>query len=84
MANIVIYTTQTCPYCVKAKMLLQKKGADYEEIDATDPEIRDDMIQKAGGMRTVPQIFIGGKHIGGSDDLYALDSKGKLDELLAG
>ena len=63
-------------------MLLQKKGAEYKEIDASDEKVRDDMIQKAGGKRTVPQIFIGGKHIGGCDDLYALESKGELDKLL--
>ena len=83
MANVVIYTTQVCPYCVRAKMLLQKKGAQYDEIDASDPSIREELIKKAGGQRTVPQIFIGDKHIGGCDDLYALDGKGELDALLA-
>lgn len=84
MSKVVIYTTKTCPYCVRAKMLLEKKGAKYEEIDATESDVREDMIKKAGGMRTVPQIFIGDKHVGGSDDLYELDSKGELDALLAG
>jgi glutaredoxin 3 len=82
MPPITIYTTKVCPYCVRAKDLLKKKGASYNEIDATDPYVRETMIQKAGGKRTVPQIFIGDKHIGGCDDLYALDSKGELDALL--
>lgn len=82
MAEVIIYTTKTCPYCVKAKMLLEKKRAKYQEIDASDDKVRADMVEKAGGMRTVPQIFIGGKHIGGCDDLYALDGKGGLDALL--
>lgn len=82
MAEVIIYTTKTCPYCVKAKMLLQKKGASYQEIDASDDKVREDMIQKAGGRRTVPQIFINGKHVGGSDDLYELESKGELDAML--
>ncbi len=81
-ANVIIYTTKTCPYCVKAKMLLDKKGAKYSEIDASDSKIRENLIQKAGGMRTVPQIFINNKHIGGCDNLYELDSKGELDKLL--
>jgi glutaredoxin 3 len=82
MAKITIYTTKTCPYCVKAKMLLAKKKAEYQEIDASDDKIRDEMIVKASGKRTVPQIFIDDKHIGGCDDLYALESKGELDKLL--
>ena len=82
MAQITIYTTHTCPYCVKAKMLFAKKNVTYTEIDASDDKVRDDMIVKAGGKRTVPQIFIDGKHIGGCDDLYALESKGELDGLL--
>ena len=82
MAEIIIYTTKVCPYCVKAKMLLQKKNAKYQETDASDDKVREDMIVKAGGKRTVPQIFINGKHIGGCDDLYALESKGELDSLL--
>lgn len=82
MAEILIYTTKTCPYCVKAKMLFKKKDAKYKEIDASDDKIREDMIQKSSGKRTVPQIFINGKHIGGCDDLYALESKGELDNLL--
>ena len=83
MAQVIIYTTKTCPYCVKAKMLLQKKDAKYQEIDASSDKIREELIQKSGGKRTVPQIFINDKHIGGCDDLYALDSNGELDKLLA-
>ncbi len=63
-------------------MLLQKKKAGYQEIDASDEKIREDMIKKSGGKRTVPQIFINGTHVGGSDDLYALESNGELDKLL--
>jgi glutaredoxin 3 len=84
MPEILIYTTDYCPYCVRAKALLQKKGAKFEEIDAADDAVRAEMITKAGGKRTVPQIFIGGQHVGGCDDLYALDSAGKLDGLLNG
>lgn len=85
MAEIVIYTTPVCPYCVRAKSLLKQKGVtQIKEIDVSgSDEIRQDMMQKAGGRRTVPQIFINGQHIGGSDDLYALDRAGKLDALLA-
>ncbi len=82
MAEILIYTTKTCPYCVRAKMLFDKKGVSYKELDASDEKIREDMIQKTGGKRTVPQIFINGRYIGGSDDLYALESKNELDTLL--
>ena len=81
---IEIYTTAVCPYCVRAKQLLQQKGMTYTEIDATDGEVRARMMDKAGGRKTVPQIFIGGQHIGGCDDLYALDGAGKLDALLRG
>ena len=79
-----MYTTPVCPYCVRAKALLKRKGIEnITEIDVSQsPEIRDDMTRKAGGKRTVPQIFIDGKHIGGCDDLYALDSEGTLDGLL--
>lgn len=83
MSDIIIYTTNVCPYCVKAKMLLQKKGAQYQEIDVQDDAVRQDMIEKAGGKRTVPQIFIKGQHVGGCDDLYDLEQKGELDALLA-
>lgn len=82
--EIIMYTTPVCPYCVRAKGLFKRKGIEHiTEIDVSrDPAIREDMMQKAGGRRTVPQIFIGGKHIGGCDDLYALDAAGGLDPLL--
>lgn len=84
MRPVEIYTTPFCPYCHAAKRLLQKKGADYTEIDVSrDPELRAKMTQRANGRRTVPQIFIGGHHVGGSDDLHALDYAGKLDPMLA-
>lgn len=83
MAKVEIYSTKTCPYCVKAKVLLDKKGAAYTEIDVTnDDQARMDLIKKANGIRTVPQIFIDDAHIGGCDDLYDLDRNGKLDPLL--
>lgn len=85
MARIEIYTTPTCPYCIAAKALLTKKGAVFTEINvAGDPEGRRAMSARAGGRTTVPQIFIDGRHIGGSDDLHALDADGGLDPLLAG
>jgi glutaredoxin 3 len=83
MADITIYTTTYCPYCVRAKDLLKRKGHSFTEINAEDDKAREEMVAKAGGRRTVPQIFIGGNHIGGCDDLYALDREGKLDPLLA-
>jgi glutaredoxin 3 len=80
MADIEIFTTQVCPYCVRAKRLFDKKGVSYREIDvSTDAELRESMTARAGGRRSVPQIFIDGEHIGGCDDLYALDAKGGLD-----
>lgn len=83
MAKVQIYSTPVCPYCVRAKSLLKQKGQDYEEIDISiNPQIRDEMMSKSGGRRSVPQIFIDGKHIGGFDDLNALDQKGELDPLL--
>lgn len=82
MAEVIIYTTRICPYCVRAKELIRKKGYDYREIDVSDDEERRKMMEKSGGRRTVPQIFIGDRHIGGCDDLYALDAKGGLDALL--
>jgi glutaredoxin 3 len=85
MPPIDIYTTRYCPYCTAAKALLKKKGAAYNEIDVSgDWEQREAMIERANGQMTVPQIFIGGTHVGGSDDLYALERAGKLDPLLAG
>lgn len=84
MPQITLYTTTYCPYCVKAKNLLKRKGvADITEIDVTtDDALREEMMQKSGGRKTVPQIFIGEKHVGGCDDLHALDAKGELDALL--
>jgi glutaredoxin 3 len=84
MANIEIYTSPFCGYCSRAKHLLRDKGAAFTEIDVTaDNARRTEMVGRANGRRTVPQIFIDGQHIGGCDDLYALDSEGKLDPLLA-
>lgn len=84
MANITVYTTRYCPYCHMAKELLRKKGARFEEIDVGERrELRAEMTQKAGGRSTVPQIWIGETHVGGCDDLYALERAGKLDTLLA-
>lgn len=82
MKNITIYTTKICPYCVRAKSLMDRKGLKYEEINVESQDMRDKMIEKAGGARTVPQIFIGDMHVGGSDDLYQLEKDGKLDEIL--
>ena len=84
MKTVRIYTTPICPYCVRAKSLLSKKGASFEEIDVMmDPDARREMEDKSGGARTVPQIFIGDTHVGGCDDLHALEREGKLDALLA-
>ena len=85
MQKVVMYTTPICPYCVRAKRLLTQKNVKYEEIDVSrDPQLRAFMVQKAGGMMTVPQIFIGETHVGGSDELHALERAGKLDALLNG
>jgi glutaredoxin 3 len=85
MAEITLYTKSWCPYCASAKRLLTQKGASFTEIDIeAKPEKRAEMIGKAGGRTTVPQIFINGRHIGGSDDLHALDHQGQLDPLLQG
>lgn len=84
MARVEIYTTQFCPFCVRAKSLLKQKGVHFEEIDVgDDPKLRAAMIERAGGRRTVPEIFINGRIIGGYDDLKALDDAGGLDPLLA-
>ena len=84
MKPVTIYTTGLCPYCHMAKSLLSKKGVNYAEIDVTyAPDKRSEMTARAGGRRTVPQIFIGDTHVGGSDDLHALERAGKLDGLLA-
>ena len=83
MVKIDIYTTMMCPYCYRAKKLLSQHGADFNEIDVmADQDRRREMIERAGGRRTVPQIFVDGKHIGGCEDLYALDAAGKLAPLL--
>ena len=83
MPKVEIYTTSSCPYCVKAKTLLVKKNASFEEIDVSnDADLRQAMTEKAGGRTSVPQIFIDGRHIGGCDNLYALDKAGELDKLL--
>jgi glutaredoxin 3 len=85
MQKVTIYTTSLCPYCVMAKRLLKNKGADYEEIDVgRRADLRAEMTEKAGGRYTVPQIWIGDTHVGGCDDLYALEDAGRLDALLAG
>jgi glutaredoxin 3 len=84
MPAVELYTTPYCPYCIAAKELLRRKGVDFKDIDvAGKPELRAEMMARAGGRHTVPQIFIGATHVGGCDDLYALDDAGKLDPLLA-
>jgi glutaredoxin 3 len=83
MASVVIYTTPICPYCVRAKQLLSRKGVSYEEIDVSrDTGLRQELMTRTR-QRTVPQIFIGEHHVGGCDELYALDRAGGLDPLLA-
>jgi glutaredoxin 3 len=83
MAQITIYTTRLCPYCFAAKRLLAEKGAAFEEIDVTfDAQTRRAMAERAGGRRSVPQIFIGEVHVGGCDDLHDLNESGGLDPLL--
>ena len=84
MPKVTIYTTPFCPYCHSAKALLKRKNVQFSEIDVSyDPQERQRMVDKAQGRRTVPQIFIGETHVGGSDELHALDRQGKLDPLLA-
>ncbi|MDR5652619.1 glutaredoxin 3 [Ruixingdingia sedimenti] len=84
MKPVEIYTTPFCGYCHAAKRLLTRKGVAFTEIDVSaDPGLRTAMVQRAHGRRTVPQIFVGDVHVGGSDDLHALDATGKLDPLLA-
>lgn len=85
MTPVLIYTTSTCGFCHAAKRLLKEKDVNFQEVDVTaDPSRRAEMTQKANGGRTVPQIFIGDTHVGGCDDLYAMENAGKLDALLAG
>ena len=82
MATVIVYSASYCPYCVRAKDLLARKGVAYQEIRVDEePEIREEMVRKSGRM-TVPQIFINDKPIGGFDDLYALEQKGQLNQLL--
>ena len=83
MKEVLIYTKEVCPYCVRAKSLLQRKGIPFNEIKITNDVTKEEMMKKSGGRMTVPQIFIGEKSIGGCDDLYALDAAGKLDEALS-
>jgi glutaredoxin 3 len=83
MPPVQIYTTRFCPYCVAAKTLLKRKGVAYDEIDVgSDIDRREEMVQRANGRMTVPQIFVGDVHVGGNDDLQALERAGKLDALL--
>ena len=83
MAQVEMYATAWCPYCARARALLEKKGVDYAEIDIEEePARRAEMIRRAGGRSSVPQIFIDGEHIGGSDEMAALDRAGKLDAKL--
>jgi len=82
-SKVVMYSTGWCPYCSRARELLRSKGVDFEEIDVdARPEARTEMMARSGGGRTVPQIFIGATHVGGCDDLHALEASGRLDTLL--
>ena len=84
MPPVTIYTKPFCPYCSRAENLLKKKGVQYEEIVASmDATKKQEMMQRAGGRSTFPQIFIGDRHVGGCDDLMALEARGELDKLLA-
>jgi glutaredoxin 3 len=84
MVDVTIYTRMMCGYCSAAKRLLDRKGVTYTEHDASfSPELRREMIERANGGSTFPQIFVGGVHVGGCDDLHALDAQGRLDGLLA-
>lgn len=83
MAKVVVYTTNYCPYCVKVKQLLRNKGVEFQEIDLSNDDAgRVELVNMSGGRKTVPQVFINGQHIGGCDDLFALDAKKELDPLL--
>ena len=85
MKSVTIYSTMMCPYCRAAKNLLSRKGVQYDEIDVTfAPGKRSDMILRTGGKRSVPQIFVGDDHVGGYDELHALEHAGKLDPMLKG
>ena len=83
MPNVIIYTTKTCPYCIKAKRLLESKDIAYQENSIEESrELAEEAVRKSGGRKTVPQIFIDDYHVGGCDELYALNQEGKLDKLL--
>lgn len=82
-ARVEIYSTPTCPYCMMAKSLLTNKGAEFEDVTVVEPAKREIMMERAGGRRTVPQIFINNQHVGGFDDMAALERAGKLDTLLS-
>ena len=85
MPDVVIYTRPWCLYCRRAKALLERKGVRYEEIDVdSSPDRESEMVREAGGRTTVPQIFVGATHVGGSDELHELEARGRLDELLNG
>ncbi len=85
MKNVVIFSSNACPYCVKAKKLLEAKGVNYKELRIDEnPDLIDEVVKKSGGRTTVPQIFIDDFHVGGCDELYALDQENKLDSLLKG
>ena len=85
MQPVTVYSKSWCPYCQDAKALLSRKGVEFEEVDVDlEPERRAEMVERTGGRRTVPQIFVGSTHVGGCDDLYDLDRHGRLDPLLAG
>lgn len=84
MSNVTVYSSMLCGYCARAKKLLKSKGVEFDEIDVMmEPLRRKEMIQKAGGRTSVPQIFVGATHIGGCEELFALEESGKLDSLLA-
>ncbi len=84
MPHVIVYSGPFCPYCTKAKALLDKKNVTYEDFNVKeDADKLQEMLEKSGGRKTIPQIFINGRHIGGCDDLYALNDAGQLDELLA-
>ncbi len=85
MQPVTIYATQLCGFCHAAKRLLSTKGVEFDEIDVSrNPQLRQEMMARANGRHTVPQIFIGEHHVGGCDDLFALEQGGKLDDMLAG
>ena len=83
MKNVIIYSSEICPYCVKAKQLLESKKVEYKELRVDkNPELVAEVVKKSGGRKTVPQIFIGDHHVGGCDELYALEQEKKLDSML--